>query len=196
MGLRPWLVGVPPTLLHEPRERVGAARYPDRVPTERPDAASQLPRRWHPLKEPHDARVVLEEIKAAILAPTPSGDAPTPSEIQVRLGEFKSLIKTAQRGELADEGWCAVARDPLLWELRWRWSASALMRGYFHEPATPSHLAVLAKVHVKEVVFGDDPATRRLQNMQIDEASTRITFGRPYTWGLGTSEPLVHSGPA
>ena len=84
-----------------------------------------------------------------------------------------------------------MARDPLLWELRWRWSASALVRGYFHEPTTPSDLAVVAKVHIKEVVSGDERTTRRLQNMQIDQASTRIIFGRPHRWGLSTSAPLV-----
>lgn len=64
-------------------------------------------------------------------------------------------------------------------------------RGYFHEPSTPSDLAVVAKVHLKEVVSGDEATTRQLQNTQIDEASARIAFGRPDMWGLATSEPLV-----
>lgn len=164
---------------------------------DRPHAANGLPRAWHPFRSHSGEDLILKELSAAILATGPSGIAPTRSEIEVRLGEIKSLVRAAERGELLDQDWCPVSRDPALWELRWQWSGQEmLMRSYFHEPTMPSHQTVVAKVHLKDIVLGDDEATRQLQNQQIDVASRRISFGRPHRWGLDTTPPIFPATPS
>lgn len=164
------------------------------VPTAnpKPDAASAVVRIWHPFESDSGDQVVLAELSDAIKSYQAGGQPPTQGEIVVRLGELRSLIKAAQRGELTEGSWDAVIRNPLLWEIRWTWDdGGALVRGYFHEPAVPSHQTVLAKVHVKEIVPGDQVATNRRQNAEIDVAGHRVTFGRAHGWALGSSTPVL-----
>lgn len=156
----------------------------------RPDAARKFRRQWHPYKH-HDDGVVTRELIAVLQAPNDQGRGPTQSEIQMRLAEFRALIRDAEDGELTDGRWTSVSRDPLLWELRWRWAGTRVnVRIYFHEPDQPFDRTVVSKVHVKEIIYGCDELIKAKQNAQIDEASSRIALGRPDLWGLLGSEPL------
>lgn len=154
-----------------------------------PDAASGAARTWHPHEGSVDDRTVPSELVAALWAPGPSGIAPTRDEMLARRGEIRALVAEAEDGELGEEAWRAVARDPDLWELRWSWDG-LLVRGYFHEPQMSPGQAVLAHVHVKEIVQGDDMATRAKQDARIDCASHRIRFCSEGRWGLAWSAPL------
>lgn len=125
------------------------------------------------------------------------GVAPTTSEIQIRLAEFKAVIKDAQLGALRGDGWVAVARYPELWELRWRWDSGDEVRGYFHEPdGRWGHCAVLARVHVKWISQSPDRATcerhtKRAQNSEIDQAGRRIRAETEADWGLPNSPRIL-----
>lgn len=156
----------------------------------RPDAASGKQRTWHPWQRPGCERAVREELVNAIRHGGP-GQVVTDVEQQMRAAEFKVLIREAQQGQLRDETWKTVERDPTLWELRWRWNHGLLVRAYFHEPVDPLDKAVVGRVHIKDVIRGDDEATKKLQNEHIDIARHRITFGTPDRWGLDESKPLV-----
>ncbi|MBB1516005.1 hypothetical protein H5398_08500 [Tessaracoccus sp. MC1679] len=116
-------------------------------------------------------------------------DALTSSEIQMRYAEFKAILRRASAGTLRGDEWKPVSRDPLLWELRWSWDGSHL-RGYFHEPPLEPDSTILAKVHEKQIVQGDDRATKQHQNAAIDTAGTRIRRCQTHRWGLGFSKPL------
>lgn len=124
-----------------------------------------------------------------------NGETPTKHELAMRLGEWRALIAEAVKGQLEDDGWCAVARDPNLWELRWRWDRGlggdrpVEIRGYFHEPAAPSHVTVLVKVHVKSLGGGEE-AIRQCQNSHIFKASTRVAQGQATQWCVDKTPPL------
>jgi len=154
-----------------------------------PDGARGVLRAWHPLeRDPGDTRVTTE--LAASIRHSENGLALTDSEVEIRLGELRSLIKAAQRGELSSASWTPVRRQPDLWELRLWWPGDTPVRIYFHEPDQPAHQTVVALVHVKVVVPGNPSVTNALQDAQMDEASRRVMFGRGNSWGLDSSQPL------
>lgn len=157
-------------------------------PPNRPDAACGKARDWYPYLDSEGQDRVTPEIVASI---APNGiDALTQSEKEIRIGEFQALIRSAAQGALGDGSWKPVTRDPTLWELRWSWDDGSLHRGYFHEPSVEPDSTVLAKVHAKEIVNGDDAATNRLQDARIDEARSRVAFGRAHRWGLRDAKKL------
>lgn len=154
-----------------------------------PDAAVGALRAWHPWEPSRGDLTVKEELVDAVLHDA-DGVAPTEVEKQMRLAELRSLIKAAQRGELGASDWTPVRRQPELWELRLQWGTEMKVRIYFHEPDWPATQTVAALAHVKDIIPGDDDATRRLQNQHMDAAAHRIMFGRADDWGLGWSDPL------
>lgn len=162
----------------------------------KPDAASGKPRRWHWWSDGVTDNAL--EIVTAIQHVDRGKSSPTRNEVLIRRAEFKSLIRDAERGLLADEKWVAVARDPLLWELRWEWDDGTQVRGYFHEPAgAMGACGVLVRVHVKDL-FPAVPlrpvrqrAIRREQNHQIAVASQRIRAGSGTLWGLPGSAAVL-----
>lgn len=165
--------------------------------SQRPDAASESPRGWHWWTS-SAGECNQQEAVAAIRHPV-GGTAPTDTEVQMRLAEFKRVVKDAQLGLLADAEWEPVARDPMLWELRWRWEGGVEVRGYFHEPAGKwGHRAILARVHVKWISSASDPGTcereiRAVQNQEIHAAGRRVRAESAAEWGLPDTPRIVSS---
>lgn len=158
--------------------------------TGRPDAAAQQPRTWHWWVRA-DGESSAQDMRAAIQHSAHSPQA-TPSEVQMRLAEFRDLVSTAQSGGLREGAWKPVARDPTLWELRWRWHDGTNVRGYFHEPTGRYGTeTVLARVHLKRI-HRDEGLTRRAQNTEIDAASTRMRTESQNDWGLPGSPTVVN----
>lgn len=112
-------------------------------------------------------------------------------ERQMRGGELKAILGRAARGELRDESWKPVRRDPTLWELRWKWDDGGQLRGYFHEPALDPDSTILAKVHRKEIIAHDPGATASLQDAQIDEAGIRLRRHERQRWGIQHGGPIA-----
>lgn len=133
---------------------------------------------------------MLSELQSALSA-SASGVPITLVEQQMRLAEFKTLVRSAERGQLPQANLIAVRRCPDLWELRMEWSDGTLVRVYFFEPSNPAAQTVAVLAHVKRVVVGDPATTRALQNEAMDQASHRVVFGRPNNWGLAGSMPLL-----
>ncbi|SHJ47449.1 hypothetical protein SAMN02745244_02593 [Tessaracoccus bendigoensis DSM 12906] len=159
-----------------------------REPGQAPDAATGTARKWYPYCEADGTDVVTPEIVEAVRGPN---EEATALEIRQRVLEVQSLLGRASKGTLREESWKPVQRDPLLWELRWSWNAESQVRGYFHEPPHEPDSSILAKVHRKEIVRGNEQATKRLQDGEIDKAGIRIRRGGPHRWGLGLSKGLA-----
>lgn len=137
---------------------------------------------------------VLAELATSLKTPGPDGRAPSRQELAVRVGEFKSLIKAAERGELDPGGWKPVVRHPELWELRWTWEHArpdSMWRGYFHEPGVRPTQTVLALIHHKDVSTGHSEQIREAQNARMKQAADRVTAGRSSSWGLDDTPPPV-----
>lgn len=161
-----------------------------------PDAAQQLRRAWHMLMD-GPSQVVWGEVGAVIQAPGPGGVTPTLHEKQMRYAELVALVEEAERGELDSGSWDYVARDPDLWELRLACEsgvAEIVVRGYFHEPGRRPRDTVLAKVHVKDVSSNDQATIRELQNIEIDEASARISRCGTDDWGIDREGRRLRGG--
>lgn len=155
----------------------------------KPDAASLRPRAWHPCCDASGLDLVSPEIKDCVILD--DGEPVSQSELQNRAGQLKAILRRAAAGQLRDEAWKPVSREPKLWELRWTWDDGSQLRGYFHEPGLEPDATILAKVHRKEIVENDAPATRRRQDVQIDEAGIRIHRNEGHKWGLDQSKPLT-----
>lgn len=156
-----------------------------------PDAASGLPRVWHWWKSAGgDCN---EQEAVAVIR---HGN-PTPTEVQMRVTEFKSIVRQAQLGELEAGGWKPVRRHPELWELRWKWPGGAQVRAYFHEPDGQwGHSGVIARVHVKWISSKPDPSVRKHeirveQNREFWAAAQRIENEASHGWGLPGSPRVV-----
>lgn len=163
----------------------------------RPDAASGVRRAWHPYARTSGDETVLREISEALNVPSRlSGKPPTRTEWEGRAADLFVLFEEGERGALRDGDdeepaqWFPVRRQPLLWELRLYWDAGTPVRAYFHEPDQEFDQTVVALMHAKEIIQGDEAETNRRQNEQMDEAARRISFGTVNRWGLGHTEPL------
>lgn len=155
-----------------------------------PGAAGGEIRAWHPLEQMLDDPTFLQEL-AVVIKHSASGVTLSPSQLQLRTGELRSLIKAAQRGELTDGTWTPVMRHPDLWELRIRWDDDdTLVRIYFHEPASAPTQTVAALAHVKLVVPGDPARTTQIQNAYMQQAQDRLTSAWHVSWGLRWSQPI------
>lgn len=172
---------------------MGEARSPRVNPTgssgQKPDAASGRPRDWYPCCNASGKNLIRDELVAVVLFN--DGREVTQSEKEVRVAELKATLGRAARGELREESWKAVSREPELWELRWQWGDGSQVRGYFHEPLLEPGSTILAKMHLKEIDLNDSKETRRRQNIQIDAAAVRIRGSKDQRWGLDQSQRLV-----
>lgn len=166
------------------------------VKNNRPGAATGKHRIWHPYatdedKNEDEVPVVLRELQSVVRARS-AGKDPTQAEIQSRVAELKTLIRSAELGELSDDNWKHIVRDPQLWELRLSWNQSpkALVRAYFIEPPTHPGSTVLIIVHEKDVSSREHDQINAAQDVFIDEASSRLELGRSDSWGLGWTSPI------
>jgi len=157
-----------------------------------PDAASLMARCWHWWQVEGQSSV--QDFRKAVTYQSDGGQ-PTPNELQVRVSEFKALVKRAQDGKLRSDQWDPVVRNPLLWELRWMWG-SLQARAYFHEPIGRfGNESVVAHIHIKQIVHQGtdaDRATRAAQDREMDLAGQRIDSGAAENWGLPASDPIVN----
>ena len=112
-------------------------------------------------------------------------------ERQMRGGELKAILGRAARGELRDESWKPVRRDPTLWELRWKWDDGGQLRGYFHEPALDPDSTILAKVHRKEII-ASRPRSHRVSSGCADRRSGD-PYPSPRTSAVGYSSTAAPS---
>lgn len=112
----------------------------------------------------------------------------------MRLGELRAVVREAERGELRDQRWKSINRDPRLWELRLKWPESGagkiLIRAYFIEPDAHPDKAVVMLVHRKDTALGGVEKVNQAQDEFIDKASCRLEKGRHVQWGAGWTQPI------
>lgn len=134
------------------------------------------PLAWHYYRELPGKSPVIPEFKKAL-----EGLPQTVREW--RLGEISQRLNAASRGELEiGQELKPLARDPDLWELRWRFSGEH-WRLYHGEPAElPLHLLALL-FHQKDT-SGSEDDVKRAQDRFIHAARHRYVTGRRSRWGL------------
>jgi hypothetical protein len=139
------------------------------------------PLNWHNYTEPDGVSPIPEEIRRA----ADNGLLPA-SERKARYGAIVQRRAAAARGELDPDQVTPTDRNPALWEIRWAFAGNNLqLRQYHHEPSEAPGWLVAARFHHKTWVPGDANETRRLQDLEIDVASQRVTDGRAYMSGIG-----------
>lgn len=126
---------------------------------------------------------VLEDHKIA------HGVAAPKAVLEFYLSTFRTLKKRAESGDLVQgdrdeqgQGVKPVRRQPDMWELSWRWD-EAQMRIYHMETPEKPHWVLAVKAHEKDIASNDSVIISRLQDVMMDEGTSRFQAESRHMWG-------------